>query len=130
MNTFKSTIQIATPVSDIYAYLSDFNNHRALMPENVKDWSSAYDEASFNVQGITLRLKITEREQDSRILITPLEKPPFDVKLVWELVSGNGISEITFTITAELNMMMKMMVAGSLQKLADYQTDKLAHLMV
>ena len=130
MNTFTSTTQITRPVSDIYAYLSDFNNHRVLMPDNVQAWSSDQDQASFNVQGITLKLSITERESNSRIAITPTEKAPFDLKLVWDLASNNGTSEITLTITAELNMMMKMMVAGPLQKLADHQTETLARVMV
>ena len=130
MNTFTSTTQITRPVSDIYAYLSDFNNHRVLMPDNVQAWSSDYNDASFNVQGITLKLSITERESNSRIAITPTKKAPFDLKLVWDLASNNGTSEITLTITAELNMMMKMMVAGPLQKLADHQTETLARVMV
>lgn len=100
------------------------------MPDVVQNWASDYDEASFTVQGMTLKLKITEREKDSRLFIAPVEQPPFDIKMVWDLKSDNSASEITFTITAELNMMFKMMVSGPLQKLADHQTEALSRLMV
>lgn len=125
MSTFTSTIEIKKPANEVYTFLADFNNHKVLMPDNVKGWTSNYDEASFDVQGMRLKVKIATRETDSRIAIVPVEKPPFDVKLVWEIKSGNDLSVVTFTITAELNMMMKMMVSGPLQKLAEYQTHAL-----
>ncbi len=126
MSTFTSTVTLAQPAEKVFNFLADFNNHKGLMPENVTNWSSSYNEAYFEVQNmLKLRLKITERQPYTLIEIIPVEQPPFEVKLTWEIKSGNGTSDVDFTITAELNMMMKMMASGPLQKLAEHQTQAL-----
>jgi hypothetical protein len=110
--------------------LADMNNHRQLMTEDISDWSSTIDEASFNIRNmIKLSLKIDERVADASIKIIPAQKPPFDLELEWELnPDGNGTGVI-FTIEADLNMMMKMLASGPLQKLADEETANLAKLL-
>jgi len=97
------------------------------MPDNIQNWVSTSDEANFDIQNMAkLSLKITERVEDKSIKIIATGKPPFDITLTWNLsVHGDGTS-ITFTIGAALNMMMKMMASGPLQKLADSQTQALA----
>lgn len=130
MSIFKSTVNIARPADEVFNFLADFNNHQGLMPDNVTNWSSGYDVANFEVPNmLKLSLKITERRANHHIEISPVEKPPFAVKLTWEIKSGNDTSEVTFTITAELNMMMKMMASGPLQKLAEHQTQALVGLL-
>lgn len=100
------------------------------MPDNVVNWSSNFDEANFEVPNmLKLSLKITERRPYSYIEISAIEQPPFAITLSWEIKSGNDASEVTFTITAELNMMMKMMASGPLQKLAQHQTQALTGLL-
>jgi len=130
MSTFKSTVTVNRPAEEVFNFLADFNNHQGLMPENVTNWTSGYDDAHFEVPGmLKLSLKITERKSNSYIEISPVEKPPFAVKLNWEIKSVNNISEVTFIITAKLNMMMKMMASGPLQKLTDHQTKSLVNLL-
>lgn len=130
MSTFKSTVTINKPIADVYQFLADFNNHQQLMPDEVQNWSSTADEASFGVQNmLKLSLKIAERVEDLSIKILPVEKPPFDVELNWILSPTGNSTEVTFIITADLNMMMKMMASGPLQKLADSQTKSLAALL-
>jgi carbon monoxide dehydrogenase subunit G len=127
MTVFKSTINVNRPVSEVYAFLSDFNNHQQLMPDDIQDWKSTTDEASFGIKSMAkLALKITERVEDKSIKILPTQKPPFDAGLNWALSSNGDTTEATFTLSADLNMMMKMMASGPLQKLADYQTKRLA----
>jgi carbon monoxide dehydrogenase subunit G len=130
MSTFKSTVTINRPAEEVFNFLADFNNHEGLMPGNVVNWSSDYDDASFEVPNmLKLSLKITERRANVYIEISPVEKPPFAVKLSWEIKSLNDTSEVTFIINAELNMMMRMMASGPLQKLADHQTQALISLL-
>jgi carbon monoxide dehydrogenase subunit G len=130
MSTFTSTVVIARPAEKVFNFLADFNNHQGLMPDNVINWSSSYNDAYFEVSNmLKLRLTIAERRPNSFIEILPVEKPPFDVQLNWEIKSGNAVSEVTFTIAAKLNMMMKMMASGPLQKLAEHQTQALVDLL-
>jgi len=130
MSTFKSTVTLDRTAEEVFKFLADFNNHKALMPDNVVNWSSTYDDAYFEVPNmLKLSLKITDRNPNNLIEILPVQKPPFDVRLNWEIKSGNNESEVTFIITAELNMMMKMMASGPLQKLAEHQTQALVSLL-
>jgi carbon monoxide dehydrogenase subunit G len=126
MATFESKIAINRPVSDVYQFLADFNNHGQLMPDNVQHWSASFNEASFMVQNtIKLSLQITERIENQAINITAIDTPPFPIKLNWLLEANGESTDVTYTIDAELNMMMKMMVSGPLQKLADHEAQSL-----
>lgn len=106
------------------------NNHQQLMPEGVTNWSSTTDNASFNVQGmIKLAVKIEDRIENKEIKIIPSEKPPFDLELKWTLSPNNDQTDVNLTISADLNMMMKMMASGPLQKLADHEVQTLKRLL-
>lgn len=127
MTTIESTVKINRPVSEVFAFLSDLNNHQQLMPENIYNWSSTKDEARFTIQNMAkLALKVSSVTTDKEIVVKPSEKAPFELELKWTMNDlGNNQTEAMHTISADLNMMMKMIVAGPLQKLVDYQTDKL-----
>jgi carbon monoxide dehydrogenase subunit G len=126
MKTFESKTTINRPANEIYKFLADLNNHQQLMPENVKNWTSTFDTASFNVEMAKLSLKVASRIEDCEIKIIPSEKPPFDLELKWVLSPNGDHTDVTYTISADLNMMMKMMVSGPLQKLVDHETKTLA----
>jgi carbon monoxide dehydrogenase subunit G len=126
MTTFESKTTINKPVNTVYSFLSDFNNHRQLMPDAIQNWNSTFNEASFDIPNMTkLALKIGERVENKLIKIIPAAKPPFDVTLSWNLLAQGDNTTITFSIVADLNMMMKMMASGPLQKLADQQVKNL-----
>jgi hypothetical protein len=129
MSVFESTVTVNKPVNQVYLFLADMNNHRQLMPDNITDWASTADVASFNIENITkLSLKIEERITNREIRIIPAEKAPFDMELKWVLSPVGDKTEAEFTINADLNMLMKMMASGPLQKLADQETANLANL--
>ncbi|MGZ3754677.1 MAG: SRPBCC family protein [Mucilaginibacter sp.] len=126
MSTFQSSATINKPVNEVYLYLADMNNHKQLMPENILEWVSDVDNASFSIQNmLKLQLRITERIIDLQVKITPAEKPPFDLSVQWVLTSNGAQTNVVLTIDAELNMMMKMMASGPLQKLTDHEVDAL-----
>jgi carbon monoxide dehydrogenase subunit G len=126
MKTFESKTTINRPVNEVYGFLADLNNHQQLMPENVKNWTSTSDTASFNVEMAKLSLKVESRVENREIKIIPAEKPPFDLELKWVLAPDGDRTDVIYTISADLNMMMKMMVSGPLQKLVDHETRTLA----
>ena len=130
MSTFNSNTSINKPINEVYAFLADFNNHQKLMPENIQEWVSTADEAHFSIQNMAkLSLKIESRVPDQEIIIVPAAKPPFDLKLKWSLSFDNDHTDVLFTIDADLNMMMKMLASGPLQKLADHETNSLTELL-
>lgn len=115
----------------IYAFLADCNNHEQLMPESIYNWTSTRDEASFSIQNMAkLALKIDRRVENREVVFVPAEKAPFDVTLRWEITSPeDGQTLARLIVEADLNMMMKMVAAKPLQKLVDYQVDRLKALM-
>ncbi len=132
MTIIESTIELDLPVAKVYLFLEDLNNHKQLMPENIYNWSSTTDEASFTIQNMAkLSIKISSKTPNSEIVAIPTEKPPFDVELKWTLTPNeNGGTTAKHMISADLNMMMKMLASGPLQKLVDYQTQKLKEVLV
>ena len=130
MTTFQSKATINRPINEVYTFLADMNNHQQLMPDSISEWSSTVDEASFNIQNmVKLSLKVDSRTPDKLISIIPAAKPPFDMNLSWALSGDENETMVTYTISADLNMMMKMMASGPLQKLTDHETYTLAKVL-
>lgn len=129
--TIESTVLIQKPISEVYTFLADLNNHQQLMPENIYNWSSTADEARFTIQNMAkLAIKISSRVENREIAAIPSEEAPFALELKWLLNDlGNGSTEAKHLISAELNMMMKMLASGPLQKLADHQTTRLKEIL-
>lgn len=131
MTIIESSTEINLPVAQVYQFLADLNNHQQLMPENIYNWSSTVDTASFTIQNMAkLAIHISERVENEKLVAVPTEKPPFDLSLQWSVTdNGNGTTSAKHLISADLNMMMKMLASGPLQKLADYQTKKLKEIL-
>ena len=123
MTIIESKVSINKPVNEVFEFLSDLNNHQQLMPENIYNWSSTVDEAKFTIQNMAkLALKVSSITKNKEIIIKPSEEAPFELELKWTVTDeGEGITEATHTISADLNMMMKMIVTGPLQKLVDHE---------
>lgn len=131
MTIIESTVELDLPIDKVYNFLEDLNNHQQLMPENIYNWSSTADEASFTIQNMAkLAIKISNRVPNSEIVAIPTEKAPFDVELKWTVApNANGGTTAKHIISADLNMMMKMLASGPLQKLADHQTKRLKEVL-
>ena len=129
MSIFESKALLNKPIAVVYQFLADMNNHGQLMPDNITDWTSTADVASFNIENVSkLSLKIDHRITDREIRIVPAEKPPFNMELKWELTEAGNKTEAVFTINADLTMLMKMMASGPLQKLTENETQRLTEI--
>lgn len=131
MINFENSVVIAQPIEKVYAFLKDLRNHEALMPSNIEDWSATEDEAKFNIKNMAkISLIVNNREENKTISAVPKEKAPIDLALMWDISDdGNGNTKASFTIKADLNMMLKMIASGPLQKLVDHQVKKLQEVL-
>ncbi|ETZ21226.1 SRPBCC family protein [Pedobacter sp. V48] len=131
MTVIESSVELNLPVEKVYTFLADMNNHQQLMPENIYNWSSTTDDASFTIQNMAkLAIKISDRVENKELTAIPTEKPPFDVELKWTVTdNGNGGTVAKHIISADLNMMMKMLAVKPLQNLADHQTQRLTEVL-
>lgn len=131
MTVFKNNATISKPIEEVYSFLADLNNHEQLMPENIYNWTSTVDEARFTIQNMAkLALKVAERVENQTIVCIPAEDAPFALTLRWTLEQqADGLTNASFALEAELNMMMKMMASGPLQKLVDHQVNRLKEIL-
>lgn len=131
MTLITNHIDLAQSAAQVYAFLADCNNHEQLMPENIYNWSSTQDEARFTIQNMAkLALKVDQRIPDQEIRIVLQEKAPFDVNMRWLIeTTGEKTSKASLIIEADLNMMMKMLASGPLQKLVDHQVNRLKEVL-
>lgn len=131
MTIIESNTDLNLSIEQVYQFLADLNNHQQLMPENIYNWSSTTETASFTIQNMAkLSIHIAEKIENEKLVAVPSEKAPFEVSLAWTVKdNGNGTTNAKHTITADLNMMMKMLASGPLQKLADHQTKRLKEVL-
>ncbi|UKT66069.1 SRPBCC family protein [Pedobacter mucosus] len=131
MTIIESTVEVSKPINEVYTFLSNMNNHQQLMPDNIYNWESTEDVARFTIQNMAkLAIKISERVENKELTAIPSEKAPFDIELKWTVTdNGNGTTTAKHIISADLNMMMKMLASGPLQTLVDHQTEKLKEIL-
>ena len=127
MTEYKSKqVRINKPDEAIYAVLSDFGNFTPIVADKVEGWSATEQTCSFKAKGFTVKLRMVEREPNKLIKITG-EELPFDF-FFWIQLKGMAPDDtrMLLTLHAELNMMMKMMIGGKLQKALDQIADQIA----
>jgi hypothetical protein len=128
--------KIETPVckverskESLYSFLSDFNNFKSLMPEQVTNWESTSDECSFSVKGLSnIGMKIAERNASSNLLIINAGKTPIQFKLNVNLNEGTHSNEssVQLIFESEMNPMLKMMLEKPLSHLFNKITEKIS----
>ncbi|MDE6483306.1 MAG: SRPBCC family protein [Rikenellaceae bacterium] len=127
MAEYKSRqVRINKPDEAIYAVLSDFGNFTPIVADKVEEWNATEETCSFKVKGFTVKLRMVEREPNKLVKITG-DDLPFEFFFWIQLKSvAPDDTRMLLTLRAELNMMMKMMIGGKLQKGLDDMAEKIA----
>ncbi|MCX2480176.1 SRPBCC family protein [Pedobacter sp. MC2016-15] len=131
MTVIESATVVNKPIDQVYTYLADLNNHQQLMPDNIYNWTSTADEATFTIQNMAkLSIKIASRVENKELIAVPSEEAPFAIEMKWTVEdNGDGTTTAKHILSADLNMMMKMLASGPLQKLVDHQTARLTEIL-
>lgn len=127
--------KISSPIRDVYDFLSDFNRVGALIEmakqfglsqnEQLDQISGKIEETRFTEDTCFLKLKdmgemavkIVEKEDPKLIKLGGEGMVPFDFNLWIQLLeNGPYDTRIKITFQGELNMMMKMLLKGKLEK--------------
>ena len=135
--------KINSAIADVYAFLSDFSKIGKLiemarqmgagnqMPEladKIEDVRTTEDTCTFMVKGVgEMGMKIVEREEPKLIKLEGDGRIPFEFQVRIQLLD-NGPYDTRLRITAEadLNMMMKMLLKGKLEKGINQMAEGLA----
>lgn len=125
--------KIDSPIADVYSFLSDFSKIGKLietarqmgagqqMPEisdKIENVVTTEDTCTFLVKGLgEMGVRIVEREEPKLIKLEGDGSVPFNFE-VWIQLLDNGPydTRLRITIEADLNMMMKMLLKGKLEK--------------
>lgn len=105
----------------IFEFLSNFNNYRILMPEQVEDWQSNDNEGSFNIKNMaSIGLIILDRVPFSLIRLVRTNAP-FYIRLDCNIADlSEGIQcQLQLVMDADLNIMMKIMATQPLTNLVN-----------
>lgn len=122
----------------VYGVLSDLNNMERMRDKleemkgkfegKIEDLSFDRDSLSIKVQGISLTLRIIEREPMKCIKFEG-DKTPIPMNLWIQILPvSEEESKMKVTIRAEVNMFMKAMVSKPLQEGVEKLADMLAHI--
>ncbi|MEP7171038.1 MAG: SRPBCC family protein [Bacteroidota bacterium] len=110
---------ISKPQSEVFLFLSDFNNFKLMMPDQVVDWKSTTEECSFTIKGMaSLGMKMKEKKPESEIIIEKNGKAPFDFELHCMIDPAGENQKQCFLqlfFDADLNPFLKMMAEKPLK---------------
>ncbi len=127
VNIDGEAVDIQQPAEKVFNFLSDFNNHEQLMPPQATNWESTADDCKFTLNGMaSIGMKFDNKTPNSKITIVSNGKVPFDFKLEIDInETGDTSCSGQMKFEADLNPMMKMMVAGPMEKFFNYLTSQL-----
>lgn len=111
----------------IYGAFADLRNFSRALPADLKDKVQVdADSISGETHGIKLGVMVDERIPFSLISLKSNDQSPFPFKVSFHM-EPVGFDSTLFHIefSAELNMMMKMMIGSKLQEMVDKLSDQL-----
>lgn len=113
---------------ELYMMFVDMRNFVAFLPEDKKESVTAdYDSLQATVQGFTIGIKVMERVPYSRIVFEDDGAPfSFELVLFFNAASEDPYkTDFQIVLEAELNFMMKTLLAGKIKDALDKVVDAL-----
>jgi len=120
-------VTIDRPQKELFEFLSDFNNFKLLMPEQVTDWVSDSSSCSFTIKGMaSLGMAYESKTPNSEIRIKKAGKAPFDFFLTCSIQNyvENKSSVLQLVFDADLNPLLKMMAEKPLTNFLNMLVNK------
>ncbi len=130
MATFLSEEKtINHPAGKLFDFLTNLDNFKELLPDQVKNWQSDTTWCTFDIEG-TASLGFEIKEKDSEVIkYKEYGKSPFPfvllVKMKW---LSDSETNVGMEFEASLNPMMKMMIQKPITNLLNLMVDKLNEL--
>ena len=122
-------VRILRPAETVYGVLSRFDNLTPVLADKVEGWTADENTCSFKAKGFTVKLRMEERIEPKHVKIVGDEGGvPMDFAFWIQL---HKVSEydtrLRLVLRIELNMMMKMMIGGKMQKAVDQIAEGIAN---
>ena len=120
--------QINHPAALIYPLISRMDMFSPAIQQQVEEWEATPDRCSFKAKGMKVCMRIDERAENKHVKIVSDEGGiPIDFAFWIQLkeIAPND-TRVRMVLHADLNMMMKMMIGGKIQKSIDDAVTQLA----
>ena len=129
MNITSDLIIVNKPVSQVFDFLTDFNNFEKLMPEQVVKWESSKVSGRFTIKNLAeIGMKIEDVDQHKSILLSSDGKVPFDFKLRINLEKKEEEqTAVHIEFDGSMSAMIAMMAKKPLTNLVNHMADKIRH---
>jgi carbon monoxide dehydrogenase subunit G len=114
--------------SDVYNFLTDFDNFKNLIPaDKISDWKTEGDTCTFSVSPVgKTGFKLVEKEPNKLIKLSNLEDTSYNFFLWVQLKEIEPeITAAKLTMEVQLNAMMEMMAKKPLQEFLDKLVEQL-----
>lgn len=122
-------VQILRPAEQIFAVISRFDHLTPALAGRVDEWQATEDTCSFKAKGFPVKLRMAERIEPKHVKITG-DGVPMDFAFWVQLHQVDACdTRLRLVLHAELNMMMKMMIGGKIQKGLDEMVEQIAAAM-
>ncbi|MBQ2993275.1 MAG: polyketide cyclase [Alistipes sp.] len=120
--------QIRKSAAQIFPLISDFSLLTPAVADKVEEWQATADTCSFKVKGFTVKLRMVDKVECKHVKITGDDGGvPIDFAFWIQLHEVTPTdTRMRMVLHAELNMMMRMMVGGKLQKGLDQAAETFA----
>lgn len=120
--------QIHKSAWQIYPLISNFSYLTPAVADKVEEWQATEDTCSFKAKGFTVKLRIIDKVENKHVKITGDDGGvPIDFNFWIQLHEVEpGDTRIRLVLHTELNMMMRMMIGGKLQKGLDQAVEGMA----
>ena len=127
MNIDSTKVIVNASQQDIFAFLTDSNNIKELLPQDkITDFQSDKEQCSFKVQGgVIISLVQDGNDGFDVIKLKSGEGTPFPFKLFINITTQGEQCEGFIHFEGEVNMFLKMMVEKPLSNLFNYMSNKL-----
>ncbi|MCQ2177947.1 MAG: SRPBCC family protein [Bacteroidales bacterium] len=118
---------IARRPEDLYMGFTDMRNLLQALPEDKKEGVTAdFDSIRATVQGFTIGVRVFERHPYDRISIKD-DGAPFNFNVILHFDdAGEGKTDFSMEVDADLNLMMQMMLGKKIKEGMDKLVDELA----
>jgi carbon monoxide dehydrogenase subunit G len=107
-------------IASVYSFLTDLNNFKNLMPEQIINWESEKDWCSFTIKGMaSVKLTFAEKTPHTSIKLVPVGKVPFSFGLNIKLSDHGDNTVAVVEVDAKINPMMAMIAKRPLENLVN-----------
>ena len=120
--------QVLKSAGRIYPFITRFDMLTPALQDKVEEWNATEDTCSFKVKGFTVKLRMVDKAYGKHVKISGDDGGvPIDFNFWIQLHEVTPTdTRIRMVLHCELNMMMRMMIGGKIQKGLDQAVETFA----